>query len=66
MADYINNLKKTKERLIIQLRDYEWRLEQESKAFHKANDSRKELNQSIMDARNILSILKDETTKPLL
>ncbi|XP_070552206.1 coiled-coil domain-containing protein 169-like isoform X2 [Ptychodera flava] len=37
----IRQLEKEKASIESQLRDYEWRLDQESKAFHKANDERK-------------------------
>ncbi|XP_077984207.1 coiled-coil domain-containing protein 169-like isoform X2 [Glandiceps talaboti] len=37
----MRQLDKDKASLESQLRDYEWRLDQESKAFHKANDERK-------------------------
>ncbi|XP_067661623.1 coiled-coil domain-containing protein 169-like isoform X3 [Haliotis asinina] len=38
----IKNLEKEKQSLYSQLRDLEWRLDQESKAYHKANDERKQ------------------------
>ncbi|XP_046550786.1 coiled-coil domain-containing protein 169-like isoform X1 [Haliotis rubra] len=38
----IKNLEKEKQSLYNQLRDLEWRLDQESKAYHKANDERKQ------------------------
>lgn len=38
---YVKMLEKEKNSLANQLRDMEWRLDQESKAYHKANDERK-------------------------
>ncbi|KAL3879189.1 hypothetical protein ACJMK2_031498 [Sinanodonta woodiana] len=38
----IKSLEKEKNQLFNQLRDLEWRLDQESKAYHKANDERKQ------------------------
>lgn len=38
---YVKSLEKEKNTLANQLRDMEWRLDQESKAYHKANDERK-------------------------
>ncbi|XP_077984208.1 coiled-coil domain-containing protein 169-like isoform X3 [Glandiceps talaboti] len=49
----MRQLDKDKASLESQLRDYEWRLDQESKAFHKANDERKtyltEIGQALKD-----------------
>ncbi|XP_060566145.1 coiled-coil domain-containing protein 169-like isoform X45 [Ruditapes philippinarum] len=38
----VKNMEKEKNLLYNQLRDLEWRLDQESKAYHKANDERKQ------------------------
>ncbi|VDI69517.1 Hypothetical predicted protein [Mytilus galloprovincialis] len=43
----IRMLEKEKQMLSSQLRDLEWRLDQESKAYHKANDERKTYNLEI-------------------
>lgn len=43
----IKTLEKEKQMLSSQLRDLEWRLDQESKAYHKANDERKSYNLEI-------------------
>ena len=43
----IKSLEKEKQMLSSQLRDLEWRLDQESKAYHKANDERKSYNLEI-------------------
>lgn len=43
----IRMLEKEKQMLSSQLRDLEWRLDQESKAYHKANDERKSYNLEI-------------------
>ncbi|CAF4424617.1 unnamed protein product, partial [Adineta steineri] len=42
-----------KKSLLSQLRDFEWRLEQENKAYHKANDERKLLTNEITDVRSM-------------
>ncbi|CAF1674894.1 unnamed protein product [Rotaria magnacalcarata] len=50
-----------KKNLLSQLRDYEWRLEQENKAYHKANEERKILTNEITDIRNAISVMKERT-----
>ncbi|CAF3654116.1 unnamed protein product [Rotaria sordida] len=50
-----------KKNLLSQLRDYEWRLEQENKAYHKANEERKILTNEITDVRNAISVMKERT-----
>jgi DNA repair ATPase RecN len=78
---YLLNLEKEKQSLISQLRDYEWRLEQENKvneallkliksfiysqlsslkAYHKANEERKDLHQEITDVRNSINAIKEK------
>jgi len=56
---FIPNLEKEKQSLINHLRDYEWRLEQENKAYHKANEERKELHTEINDTRNAINAIKE-------
>ncbi|CAF0904931.1 unnamed protein product [Rotaria sp. Silwood1] len=50
-----------KKNLLSQLRDYEWRLEQENKAYHKANEERKILTNEITDVRNAISVMKERS-----
>ncbi|CAF2438699.1 unnamed protein product [Rotaria sp. Silwood2] len=50
-----------KKNLSSQLRDYEWRLEQENKAYHKANEERKILTNEITDVRNAISVMKERS-----
>ncbi|CAF1232210.1 unnamed protein product [Adineta steineri] len=50
-----------KKSLLSQLRDFEWRLEQENKAYHKANDERKLLTNEITDVRNAISVIKERS-----
>ncbi|WAQ99998.1 CC169-like protein [Mya arenaria] len=38
----VKTMEREKQQLYNQLRDLEWRLDQESKAYHKANDERKQ------------------------
>lgn len=47
----IRMLEKEKQMLSSQLRDLEWRLDQESKAYHKANDERKTYNLEISNTK---------------
>jgi len=64
--EYIAELQRTKDNLLAQLKDYNWRLEQENKAYHIANEDRKELQTQLQDSRNILSLIKERnesTTK---
>lgn len=49
---YITRLEKEKNSLNGQLRDLEWRLDQESKAYHKANEDRKQHLLDINAIRN--------------
>nr|XP_006822285.1 PREDICTED: coiled-coil domain-containing protein 169-like [Saccoglossus kowalevskii] len=49
----IRRLDRDKLSLDSQMRDYEWRLDQESKAFHKANDERKNYLTEISQAAKI-------------
>ncbi|KAK3597690.1 hypothetical protein CHS0354_040065 [Potamilus streckersoni] len=50
----IKSLEKEKNQLFNQLRDLEWRLDQESKAYHKANDERKQYLLEINSTKNNL------------
>jgi hypothetical protein len=64
--EYVSELHRTKDNLLAQLKDYNWRLEQENKAYHIANEDRKELQTQLQDSRNILSLIKERnesTTK---
>ncbi|XP_077984209.1 coiled-coil domain-containing protein 169-like isoform X4 [Glandiceps talaboti] len=54
----MRQLDKDKASLESQLRDYEWRLDQESKAFHKANDERKTYLTEIGQAKYSLEEMK--------
>ncbi|KAL8598678.1 hypothetical protein ACOMHN_033243 [Nucella lapillus] len=54
----IKALEREKHLLASQLRDLEWRLDQESKAYHKANDERKQYVLEINAARTTISELK--------
>ncbi|CAF1500377.1 unnamed protein product, partial [Didymodactylos carnosus] len=47
----LSEIEGEKRSLLSQLRDYEWRLEQENKAYHKANEERKTLTNEITDIR---------------
>ncbi|NXY20951.1 CC169 protein, partial [Atrichornis clamosus] len=41
LKEFLKQLEEEKKSLQSQLKDYEWRLEQEAKAYHKANDERR-------------------------
>eukprot|EP00106_Octopus_bimaculoides_P004203 XP_014771645.1 PREDICTED: uncharacterized protein LOC106870161 [Octopus bimaculoides] len=55
---YVKILEKEKNSLANQLRDLEWRLDQESKAYHKANDERKQYILEINITKSTLEDLK--------
>nr|KAG5705469.1 hypothetical protein BaRGS_004596 [Batillaria attramentaria] len=55
----IKALEREKNLLFNQLRDLEWRLDQESKAYHKANDERKQYVLEINAAKGTLSEMKN-------
>ncbi|GAB1601780.1 coiled-coil domain-containing protein 169-like [Argonauta hians] len=55
---YVKMLEKEKNNLTNQLRDMEWRLDQESKAYHKANDERKQYLLEINITKSTLEDLK--------
>ncbi|KAJ8028442.1 hypothetical protein HOLleu_30669 [Holothuria leucospilota] len=52
-------LEREKASLTSQLKDYEWRLDQESKAFHKANEERKNYITELEQAQQKLGRLKN-------
>ncbi|XP_076446908.1 coiled-coil domain-containing protein 169-like [Babylonia areolata] len=54
----IKALDREKNLLANQLRDLEWRLDQESKAYHKANDERKQYSLEINAAKGTISEMK--------
>ncbi|XP_038055690.1 coiled-coil domain-containing protein 169-like [Patiria miniata] len=57
----LKQIEREKQSLESQLRDYEWRLDQESKAFHKANDERRNLHTELLQAKLKLEELKFTT-----
>ncbi|CAF0859940.1 unnamed protein product [Adineta ricciae] len=59
--DVLKSVENEKKSLLSQLRDYEWRLEQENKAYHRATDERKILTNEITDVRNAISSIKERT-----
>ncbi|UJR26913.1 hypothetical protein I4U23_008222 [Adineta vaga] len=59
--DVLKGVENEKKNLLSQLRDYEWRLEQENKAYHRATDERKNLTNEITDVRNAISTIKERT-----
>ncbi|XP_022086332.1 coiled-coil domain-containing protein 169-like [Acanthaster planci] len=54
----LKQIEREKQSLESQLKDYEWRLDQESKAFHKANDERRNLQTELLQAKLKLEELK--------
>ncbi|XP_033127120.1 coiled-coil domain-containing protein 169-like [Anneissia japonica] len=60
----LKQLERDKSSLEGQLKDYEWRLDQESKAYHKANDERKACLTEIHQARSKLEQAKYMEKQP--
>ncbi|CAF0801850.1 unnamed protein product [Brachionus calyciflorus] len=56
----IAGLMKNKEILKADLKDYNWRIEQEMKSYHKANEERKNIHQEILETRNQLNLIKEK------
>ncbi|CAH1776846.1 unnamed protein product [Owenia fusiformis] len=54
----VKNLEKQRNDLANQLRDLEWRLDQESKAYHKAHDERKQYQVEIYSAKQAIDKLQ--------
>ncbi|XP_064610040.1 coiled-coil domain-containing protein 169-like [Liolophura sinensis] len=54
----VKALEKERNQLLNQLRDLEWRLDQESKVYHKANDERKQYVLEINSTKHNLSELR--------
>ncbi|KAK7495234.1 hypothetical protein BaRGS_00013416 [Batillaria attramentaria] len=61
----IKALEREKNLLFNQLRDLEWRLDQESKAYHKANDERKQYVLEINAAKGTLNEMKNRQRQGL-
>uniref|UniRef100_A0A669QSK2 Uncharacterized protein n=1 Tax=Phasianus colchicus TaxID=9054 RepID=A0A669QSK2_PHACC len=57
--EVLEQLKEEKKSLQNQLKDYELRLEQEAKAYHKANDERRMYLSEILQVRKKLVLEKD-------
>ncbi|KAL5012890.1 hypothetical protein ScPMuIL_011441 [Solemya velum] len=62
----IRTLEKEKQILYSQLRDMEWRLDQESKAYHKANDERKNYVLEINSTKGNLNDVNTRTKAQLV
>ncbi|XP_010160871.1 coiled-coil domain-containing protein 169-like, partial [Antrostomus carolinensis] len=58
LKEVLKQLEEQKKSLQNQLKDYELRLEQETKAYHKANDERRMCLSEILQASTTLKIVK--------
>ncbi|RNA09763.1 coiled-coil domain-containing protein [Brachionus plicatilis] len=58
--DVLSSLNLKKEQLNKLLTDLNWRIEQEIKTYHKANDERKSIQIDIHEIRNQLNVIKDK------
>ncbi|XP_033631302.1 coiled-coil domain-containing protein 169-like [Asterias rubens] len=54
----LKQIEREKQSMESQLRDFEWRLDQESKAYHKAHDERRNLQTELIQAKMKLEELK--------
>ncbi|XP_075732792.1 coiled-coil domain-containing protein 169-like [Rhipicephalus microplus] len=73
LVRYLKHLKKDRNAVYNEIRDTEWKLDQELKAFHKFNDTRKAYMTEITDAmlnleslRNRIKIVDMTDSNPLL
>ncbi|KAH9513944.1 hypothetical protein Btru_031806 [Bulinus truncatus] len=62
----VKSLERERNSLFNQLRDLEWRLDQESKAYHKANDERKQYVLEINATKSTLGDLRNKQRQLML
>ncbi|XP_075276548.1 coiled-coil domain-containing protein 169 [Opisthocomus hoazin] len=65
LKDVLKQLEEEKKSLLNQLKDYELRLEQEAKAYHKANDERRMYLSEILQTSATLKIIERQKTGAL-
>ncbi|NXC69325.1 CC169 protein, partial [Anhinga anhinga] len=65
LKEVLKQLEEEKKRLQNQLKDYELRLEQEAKAYHKANDERRMYLSEISQTSATLKIVQRQKTDAL-